>query len=278
MKNTGIIFAAVLSLATALASVGFAADPMPQPPTAKAKAKEKVETMRQSGGAIKLEDQPAVPAEQLNDPAAPTTPAVAPAANEAPSHTEAATVVPASESAHLFGLHAALGAPHPINYGVDWVLPSHMFSFGLQTGSYSATISDVNAKLENTDVALRWHPFAGAFFLGALVGQQKVSATKTEFIAAAGQNVTATGEVKSSYVTPHVGWMWGLGDGGFFWSFELGYQSPSSVTVDVSSDVPAFAQNSAEYQEQYNKVKDEADKYGNMGLPYLGLIKFGWLF
>ena len=221
-------------------------------------------------GALKVEPTPAMTKEELEEGTK-----ISPRLD---IHHEARR--PAAESGHLFGLHGSLGLPHPINFGLNYVHSSRVWSAEFSTGSFRQTISDAKIGIDNTEIALRWHPFAGSFFVGALYGQQKVTASMTDDIVSGmiTYNVTATGEVKSNYVTPHLGWMWGHDDGGFFATFELGYQSPSNVKVSVTSDAPSAAQALPEYQELEDDAQSDAEKYGKMSLPYLALLKIGWLF
>lgn len=216
----------------------------------------------QSEGAIKVEKRPAVPAEKLRE--------------QDELHAEKTQVVSSSEP-HLFGLHAGLSVPHPINYGLNYVHSSRLFSVEVSTGSFGITISDVKAKIENTEMGLRYHPFSGSFFVGALLGTQKISGEKTATYGIYG-SATAKAEIKSTYVTPHLGWMWGGGSSGFFANFEIGVQSPSGVTTDISSDAPTAAQQTPEYIQNAKDVRDQAEKIGKSTMPYITVLKFGYLF
>lgn len=186
----------------------------------------------------------------------------------------ASEVPVASPGEHLFGFHAALGFPHPISYGLNYVHPNKLLSAEVSTGSYSMTVDSVRAKIQNTEGALRYHPFAGSFFLGALFGTQRITGDKTDST----YGFTGSAEVKSNYLTPHLGWIWGQAGSGVFASFAIGYQSPSNVTTAFSSDASAAQQLTTEYQDLQTKVRDNAEKLGKMGLPYLGLFKIGYLF
>lgn len=269
-------------LAGSIVFVSFAV--LAADPTPKSDVHEKVENIRQSG-ALKVHHEPTVLRQQDDD-----LPATVPATNPTTGRTESAAVPEAekkstdsstdhrssSSGENLFGVHAALGFPHPLSVGVDYVAPSRLFSAGLEAGSYSGKYNDIRAKIDNVEVALRYHPFAGSFFLGALAGTQKVHGE--EPVDYAGQTATARADVKGNYVTPHVGWLWGIDHPGFFASFELGYQISSGVTTDVSSDADPIVQATPDYQNAAADVKDKAEKVGKMGLPYVGLFKFGWLF
>ncbi|MBX2987668.1 MAG: hypothetical protein KF802_07200 [Bdellovibrionaceae bacterium] len=155
MKQIFLILTAALLPLSALA-----VDPTPNKDR-----KEKVESVQKSGGALKVEKKPAVPPEALKNDAVPAPQAAPAPAEETPAFKESR-----SSGEHFFGLHAAVGLPHPINYGLIYVHSSRLFSADFGTGSYKFTVDGVNAKIDNTEVALRWHPWAGSFFLGAAVG------------------------------------------------------------------------------------------------------------
>lgn len=179
-------------------------------------------------------------------------------------------------SSHLFGLHAAVGLPHPVTVGLNYVHPSRLFSGELNFGSYAMTASDVDVKMTNAEVGLRWHPFAGSFYLGALIGSRSLTAEKTETIQ--GIPVSAKAEVKSNYVAPHIGWMWGLDGGGFFVSMDVGALSPNGATTTFTSDAPGAVQGTQEYIDLDKEVRDQGDKLGTMTLPLWTLLKLGWMF
>lgn len=248
-------------------------------PTPKSETKEKIEKIH--GGALKVEKKSVIPL----TPSTPSTPpptAATPAPEAIPAAAEAPATAPSSEkekpesAGHLFGLHAAVGVPHPISYGLNYIHSSRMFSVELNMGSFGGSSSDVKFNLTNTEIGLRWHPFAGTLFVGALYGNQTVTAEKTEAINLFG-NVTGKATVKANYLTPIVGWLWGM-NGGFFASFEVGYQTPSSVTVDFTSDAPTLAQATNDYKTLESDVRKQGKDLGEISLPHLILLKVGYTF
>ncbi|MBX3039486.1 MAG: hypothetical protein KF789_02110 [Bdellovibrionaceae bacterium] len=220
-------------------------------------------------GAVQVKDTPAVPPEALE--------ANGQMEKKTVEKPMPASVASSSEGSHYFGFHGGVEIPHPINYGLNYVHSSGLFSAEISTGSFKHKIDDVDAKLENIELGLRWHPWSGSFFVGMLLGQHTVTATKTESITGFG-DVTGTAKVKADYLTPHVGWMWGMEGGGFFGGFEIGYQSPMNSTVEYNDNAPTAATLLPEYNRFRKDVQDEGKKYGKMGLPYLALLKIGWLF
>lgn len=242
----------ILSLLFPLTAFAQKADPTPKPE--EIKIREEIDIK----GAIKVEDKPLFTPDAINSEATPET-------------------KEESSKRHHFGVHGAVGLPHPLNFGVTYVHDSDLFSAQIATGSFKTKISDIDAKIGNTEIGLRWHPWAGTFFAGVLYGNQNVDAEKTESLTGFG-DIRAWGKVKSNYLTPHVGWMWGKDNGGFFASFEVGYQSPSGVSVEVDSNAPQAARSTADYRRIEKEVRDEAEKIGKKSIPSIALLKIGWLF
>lgn len=246
-------------------------------PTPNAETKEKVEDIQQSG-AIKVEQKPAVSPESLRGE--PTPVGEKPAAMTPAPMEEKPAAAAASSSPHYFGFHAAVGLPHPITYGLDYVHSSGYFSAGASVGSYSMKSDDVEISLANTDLALRYHPFAGAFYLGVMIGNQTITAKKAETITNGGftQTVNAEVKVEANTMTPHLGWMWGVSDGGLFVSFDLGMQNPSGVKTTLTTDVDPTIASTQEYKDLEADVQKKGNDIGNTSLPYIGLLKIGYLF
>lgn len=217
-------------------------------------------------GALQIKNTPAVPPEALKNESQ---------EKAVPQPAEKATEP--TTGSHHFGFHGSVEIPHPLNYGLNYVHSSGLFSAEFSMGTYKQKIQDVDAKLENMEIGLRWHPWKGSFFLGMLLGQHTVTATKTESVTGVG-SVTGTAKVKADYLTPHIGWMWGMEGGGFFGGFEIGYQSPMNAKVEYNDNAPAGATLIPDYNKFRKDVQDEGEKYGKLGLPYLALLKIGWLF
>ncbi len=226
-------------------------------------------------GAVKVETEPAV---KLDEPVAPTSTATPPPVVSETSPEKATETTPEQKESmsHYFGFHGQLALPNPLNAGLTYLHSSKMFSFELETGSLALKVSGVDVDFKNTALGFHWHPFAGSFYLGALVGNRVLSGKKMEVISSV--PITATVEVKSNYVTPVLGWLWGLSEGGFFFGTELGYQSPSGVTTSLTSNADTTIQATNEYKTLEKDVRDAGNKLGEIGLPHFVLIKLGWLF
>lgn len=194
---------------------------------------------------------------------------------------------------HLFGFHIDLNVPHVLNYGVDYWHSSRWFSAALSMGGFGAknlgkTSSDpegINLKISNQEFAARVHPFQGSFYVGALYGSHKLIGEKTATYTVLGntRTTTLTNTIDAKYLTPHIGWLWSTGFG-LTWGMDFGYLSPSNVktTLDegsITSD-PLYPtlQTQPDYIENRRKLIEESDKIGKTSLPFIALIRVGWLF
>jgi outer membrane receptor protein involved in Fe transport len=137
------------------------------------------------------------------------------------------------------------------------------FEYGVFPQSQEA--GGYNLKIKTWSAGLRWYPWAGAFFVGAVLGNYDVSATQavngTEF---------ATLQVKSMYLGPQIGWKWAW-DFGLFLGLNLGY----GFSLDYQSTLtqPPLASSS-----ELKTAQENADKYLKTGVPILTLLELGWLF
>jgi hypothetical protein len=201
----------------------------------------------------------------------------------------------ASHQAHDWGLTFSVGVPHPLWLGVDW-LASPKFTLELGAGGLSVPFksadgSSVNLGISAIDLRGRWHPWAGAFFLGAALGFQRVHGTATEPIAYTQSgitqtvNVTADGTINAAYVTPQFGWMW-VFSGGFTLGFDFGILVPISprTQIDLVADSALgntaidIVRSTASYQELESRVDDVGNRVGKLNLPYVTVLKLGWMF
>jgi hypothetical protein len=228
------------------------------------------------------------------------TPSAEEAPAEAPAETPPADAGPSDagpSSAPDHGLLGPLrigptfaaGLPHPMNYGLD-ALYDRTWGFAFGTGKLTLPMGKVEAQLANWDVRARWHPGKGSFFWGLAYGQQtilveaeqdlKFKQSELDIVVPATLQMT----VESTYVTPHFGWfaMW---DSGFTLGFELGAQIPMSSESDlevglqnVSPSQEAEIKKRDEYTKLEKTVEDAGKLLGDTVLPYLTLIRLGWMF
>ncbi len=187
------------------------------------------------------------------------------------------------------GPHVGVGIPHPLTVGLDLVY-ADLLSLSVEGGRTKAEIQDVEVEIRNWDVALRWFPFRGTFFLGAAYGDQGIVAKSSQDVEidynGIPLNVPTTFrlEVESKYLTPQLGW-YARWDSGFTLSFELGLQMPSGSSSElqtsfknISSQAEEIIRNNSEYNDSKDKVEDVGRLIGQKKLPYISLLKFGWLF
>lgn len=275
------IFSIALTFALAFSASSAAAQTKKK---TKAKAKTKTEKPIED---LPKKDTPALevtpemtapPTTPVVDPNA-ATPPVAPVTADAPTETPAETkpYTPTTGNEHLFGFSAAIGLPHPMRFGLNYVHSSRVFSVELGYGSFSLSSPDqVTFKMTNTELGLRYHPFYGSFFIGAMFGSRTVSAAKTETIAST--SVNAQAEVKGNYIAPYLGWTWGGGSSGLFASMDLGYLSPSSPTTTFTTNAGPAITGTADYQRLDADVKKGGKDIGETGLPIWTMIRLGYLF
>jgi hypothetical protein len=94
--------------------------------------------------------------------------------------------------------------------------------------------------------------------------------------------VSSQSRIKSNYLTPHIGWL-SVYDSGFCFGFELGYHIPfkSSSTYEAKaeeSSLDAVLKTSSEFQDQKKDLEGIVKKLGKTPVPYVNLLRVGWLF
>lgn len=175
------------------------------------------------------------------------------------------------------GPHVALGLPRPLNVGLEAKFLD-IVGVGFNYGALpTLTISNVKVKFNAFDGRVRWFAFRGAFFVGAGVGQQTLAVNKTDTILTVPLTVSA--DVKTTYLTPHIGWRWQWASG-ITLGMELGYQHAlsSKTTLATSPVLPGAVTATAEYQKISTDVNDAGKKFGDQGLPHFTLLQIGYMF
>lgn len=202
---------------------------------------------------------------------------ILPEKTETKSETTPAAPVAADsgKSRGLVGLHAALGLPHPMTFGMDYITAGKMFSFSAIGGGFSREIEEVTVGIRNLEFQFRYHPFSGSFYAGAGLGSHQITAKKKETITAV--EVEAEVTVKASYVTPQIGWLW-VWDSGLQMGFHFGYLSPRSVTTDLKTNADSTIQATNEYKNLEKDVKKQGNDIGDTALPVVSLLHIGWMF
>lgn len=243
-------------------------------------------SLAQDGDSPAPESAPAteesVPTEAVSDQA---TPIVEPVIDSPQDEHE----VKGLFGSFRIGPTVTVGFPHPMNYGLDLQLSKNL-SFNFSTGKFERDFSDkVNVQIANWDLRARWHPFSGSFFIGAAYGQQELSLRAEEAIKLKVQGfetavpTTIQVDLKTNYLSPHLGWF-AVWDSGFTLGFEIGAQVPMSnkTTMDVgfkevSSSQESSIKGSDEYQKLKTSVDDAGDLMGKKVIPYITLVRLGWL-
>ncbi len=187
------------------------------------------------------------------------------------------------------GPHVAVGIPHPMTVGLD-VVYADLVSLSFGSGRFGHKFDTTEIELTNWDLTARWYVFRGSFYLGAAYGHQTIIGKGTKDVTFDYNGVELTVpstirlEIESNYLTPQLGWFarwdWGLTLG-----FELGLQMPSGAKSElqtsfsnVSTAAEETVRNSADYKKNKKDVEDLGKTLGEKPIPYITLLKVGFLF
>jgi hypothetical protein len=188
----------------------------------------------------------------------------------------------------MIGGSAALSLPHVINLGIETMI-GQRFGISLNYGNATRTLNSVDVGVRHTDLRLRWFPWAGSFFVGSAFGTHKLTGELNRVIkdAATKQNIDVHGKLSASanYIAPQFGWF-SVWDSGFTMGCDFGYLMPSRANSSFSANFGAIPsgvsedslRESAEYKEMKKDLEDAAKKYASMPLPFVTLMRIGWMF
>ncbi|MGE0173128.1 MAG: hypothetical protein AB7T49_10095 [Oligoflexales bacterium] len=231
------------------------------------------ETPQVESEAPQAESEPSAPAEQPTPPDA-----------EASSSTGKGLL-----GDFRVGPTVSLAFPHLGNASVE-MMYKDSFSAGVSFGRFKRDMEDTAVEIRNWDVRARWHPFSGSFFLGAAYGNQGIVGSVKTDLETKYQGIdvkvptTIRLAVDVNYLTPHFGWF-AVWDSGFTMGFELGYQMPlksdSELQVgfeDVTEEAETELKKSDEYKKEKKDIEDLAQTFGEKAIPYVNLIRIGYLF
>ncbi len=199
-------------------------------------------------------------------------------------------------------------SPSALRYGIAASAPGILFppmaGGQITYKNFDATVSagfislhpkahpdvDIHATILNIELAQRWHPFSGSFYLGMIEGRQKIQVRastsskldeKIELIKTP-IDVNADVNLYIYYLTPHVGWNWNLFSHLYIGS-ELGVRIPLTHfhSIDVASSEPYL--DDYLYQTKiYATYADLADRtlkrVGGYMIPHILLLRLTWLF
>lgn len=187
------------------------------------------------------------------------------------------------------GVTGALEIPHIVNFGLD-TLMFQKYGVSINRGSVTRNINGVDVSMVHTDLRLRYHPWGGSFFGGVALGQHIMTGEKSKDISVTSNGTTTKVSAnvkltaKANYIAPHIGWF-AVWEPGFTMGMDLGWLVPVSprTTVDDSyGNLPAGAEealkNTAEYTKLRSDLDDSVQSYAKKSLPFLTMIRLGWMF
>lgn len=178
----------------------------------------------------------------------------------------------------MFGPYVGFGLPVMGIAGIT-IFPTRFLSLDVGLGSTSLKLSDsksengvetqsaIEMDLKTSEIVLKWHPFFGAFFIGAGIGKETLTVDGTDKTT----NEKVSVEVEANTTLAKVGWMWSAQNGKFWWGMDATYIMPSGADTTIKTDLPTN-------NETYQDVKKEADEFGETNWMTITFARFGWLF
>ncbi len=201
---------------------------------------------------------------------------------------------------HTFGPTVSLSFPHPLwvdlekKFSRDW--DTSVGIGGLGFGISTPQQTRVAVSVLGIDLRERYHPYHGAFFIGAALGYQRVDGSASQSFTISytdgnGQNQNLNlngqvqGEISSFYLTPQLGWIWVL-KSGWVIGLDLGLQIPihPTTTATLSTNQASIQQQlsaieqTADYQQIYTAIQNEGNQLGGQILPYVTALRLGYFF
>lgn len=165
------------------------------------------------------------------------------------------------------GLHLGMGVPFISQFGLDLTMgPSWSLTVG--NNNLSLESGEASLDLNMPSAIINWHPFAGAFYIGVGFGRETLTVeAKDELL-----NASAKAEVTANTTLARLGWMWGKGDGGFWFGMDLTFVSPSGGDVDV--ETVGFTAT----DEEYKDVEEAGEEFGKTAYTNITFARLGYLF
>lgn len=165
------------------------------------------------------------------------------------------------------GIQAGFGVPYVSQMGLDLTLgPKLTLSAG--TNTLDISLGEASVKLAMQEVGLKWHPFAGAFFLGIGGGSQELDVEAVDFLT----NGTASTNVTSTVTIAKLGWMWGKDNDGFWFGIDMAFISPSGGEVEV--DATGLTATDQAYQD----VIDAGEQFAETSYTNITMARLGYIF
>jgi hypothetical protein len=189
----------------------------------------------------------------------------------------------------MVGVTGAMEFPHVLNLGLE-TLFNKTVGVSLNYGSLRRNISSTDVAMDHADVRFRYHPWQSNFFFGLGVGQHRLKGEKTKDVkytlkgAETTTSTTVNVTLSSKYALPHIGWF-AVWDAGFTMGLDLGVMVPIAAKSDTDvtftnlpADAEAEIRNDADYQKLVSDAEDATASYGKKTLPFLTMLRVGWMF
>lgn len=163
------------------------------------------------------------------------------------------------------GLNVGVGVPFLSQAGINYQF-NPTFGMSANYGLFEMTSGISKVKLAMPELLVNYHPFEGSFFLGAGLGQETMEAVATSN----GQTASITVDAMTTVVK--TGWMWGIGNGGFWFGMDISYIAPTGAKETI------VAPGVATTDQVYLDAHDAAEKFGKLSYTNITFARIGWLF
>jgi hypothetical protein len=193
-----------------------------------------------------------------------------------PSRAALTAVAPGEPSFRPGVLVGVLSFPRPIEIEAS-VRLGDQAALGFQYSQFpDLTLSGMALQFSGYQGIARWFPWQGAFYVGAGVGYQTLTAMKQD------SGYTVRVDLSSPFVTPQLGWLW-TWPSGLALGISLGVQIPfaGDPRLDVlgPTGAPVDESNLPEAARALRQDLDAAvEMVGQLPLPAIDLLKVGFYF
>ncbi len=166
-----------------------------------------------------------------------------------------------------FGLNVGAGIPFLMQGGINYRM-SDTLGFSAAYNILDVNVGTASVDLTMPEVLVHYHPFKGAFFIGAGIGQESLKVSATDLLT----SLQTSAEVTAMTGIVKTGWMWGATSEGFWFGVDISYISPFSPTTTITAPgVPTTSQ-------EYLDVVDAANQFGETGYINFTFARLGYIF